>query len=87
MIIDNSSLGLRENRALDYFQNIVDRIFNMFQRRHKKGEFEGTGVGLAICCKKVDRHSGTITARSTPGQGTTFVVTMPVRQLKEVAVL
>jgi signal transduction histidine kinase len=44
-------------------------------------------VGLAICRKIVDRHSGTITARSRPGEGTTFVVTLPVTQKKEVEVL
>jgi signal transduction histidine kinase len=42
---------------------------------------------LAICRKIVDRHNGTITARSSLGQGTTFVVTLPVRQLKEGEVL
>lgn len=46
-----------------------------------------TGVGLAICRKIVDRHSGTITARSSPGQGATFVVTLPVIQPKELEVL
>jgi signal transduction histidine kinase len=54
---------------------------------HKKGEYEGTGVGLAICRKIVDRHNGTITARSHPGEGATFVVTLPIMQPKEVEVL
>jgi signal transduction histidine kinase len=54
---------------------------------HVKGEYEGTGVGLAICRKIVDRHNGTITARSSPGQGASFIVTLPVIQPKEVEVL
>jgi signal transduction histidine kinase len=78
---------LVEDNGIGFDEKYLDRIFTVFQRLHKKGEYEGTGVGLAICRKIVDRHGGTITARSRPGQGTTFVVTMPVRQPKEVQVL
>jgi signal transduction histidine kinase len=78
---------LVEDNGIGFDEKYLDRIFNVFQRLHKKGEYEGTGVGLAICRKIVDRHSGTITARSTPGQGTTFVVTLPVMKPKEVEVL
>jgi PAS domain S-box-containing protein len=53
------------------------RIFQVFQRLHGRDEFEGTGVGLAICRKIVDRHGGTIVARGRPGEGATFVVTLP----------
>jgi signal transduction histidine kinase len=42
-------------------------------------QYEGSGMGLAICRKIVERHSGSITARSAPGQGTTFIITLPVR--------
>jgi PAS domain S-box-containing protein len=72
------------DNGIGFDEKYLDRIFTVFQRLHKKGEYEGTGVGLAICRKIVDRHSGTITAHSNPGQGATFVVTLPVIQPKEV---
>jgi PAS domain S-box-containing protein len=75
------------DNGIGFDEKYLDRIFTVFQRLHKKGEYEGTGVGLAICRKIVDRHGGTITARSNPGQGATFVVTLPVIQSKEVEVL
>jgi len=53
------------------------RIFQVFQRLHGRDEYEGTGVGLAICRKIVDRHGGTITARGRPGEGASFVVSLP----------
>jgi len=55
----------------------------LFQRLHGRGEYEGTGIGLAICRKIVDRHAGEITARSRPGEGSVFIVTLPVSRPAE----
>ncbi len=68
------------DNGIGFDEKYLDRVFTIFQRLHGRGDYEGTGIGLAICRKIVERHSGTITARSAPGQGATFIVTLPLLQ-------
>jgi signal transduction histidine kinase len=57
-----------------------ERIFRMFERLHPRAQYEGSGMGLAICRRVVERYGGSIAATSSAGQGTTFTVTLPVTQ-------
>jgi PAS domain S-box-containing protein len=74
-----------QDSGLGFEQQFAERIFGMFQRLYGHSEFEGTGIGLAICRKIVERHSGTIVAVGLPGEGAVFTVTLPYRQSEEIA--
>jgi len=68
------------DNGIGFSQEHAEKIFRMFERLHGRGQYGGSGIGLAICRKIVERHHGTIGATSTPGQGATFTVRLPVTQ-------
>ncbi len=72
--ITDNGIGFEEEDA--------ERIFDIFHRLHSRSDYEGTGIGLAICKKIVVNHSGFIYASSKIGKGTTFVVILPLKQMK-----
>jgi len=70
-----------KDNGIGFDPKYLDRIFQVFQRLHGREEYEGTGVGLAICRKIAERHGGTISAESRVGDGAMFIVTIPARQI------
>jgi signal transduction histidine kinase len=71
-----------EDNGIGFEEVYTERIFQPFQRLHGRSEYEGTGMGLAICQKIVERHHGSITAHSKPGEGSKFIVILPLKQLE-----
>jgi light-regulated signal transduction histidine kinase (bacteriophytochrome) len=72
-----------EDNGIGFDEKYLDRIFEVFQRLHGRNEYEGTGIGLAICRKIVERHGGGLTATSSPGMGAKFIVTLPQQTTQE----
>lgn len=65
------------DNGIGFDAKYVDRIFAVFQRLHDRDAYDGTGIGLAVCRKIVERYGGTITATSTKGKGAKFTITLP----------
>jgi light-regulated signal transduction histidine kinase (bacteriophytochrome) len=72
-----------EDNGIGFDEQYTSRIFGVFQRLHGRNEYEGSGIGLSICRKIVHRHGGNITAKSSPGQGAKFVITLPAAREQE----
>ncbi|MBD3292731.1 MAG: hypothetical protein GF393_07375, partial [Armatimonadia bacterium] len=75
LVVSDNGVGFDEKYA--------DRIFGVFERLHRRGEYPGTGMGLAICRKIAERHGGTIAAEGEPGAGATFTIRIPAHQIEE----
>ena len=68
-----------KDNGIGFDPKFAELIFKPFQRLHRS-EYDGTGMGLAICRKIVERHGGSIRAESEPGKGSTFIIRLPVKQ-------
>jgi two-component system, LuxR family, sensor kinase FixL len=73
---------LVKDNGIGFDEKYLDRIFQPFQRLHSQEEYAGTGIGLSICRRIVERHSGEISAKSRLEHGAMFIVTLPVKQMK-----
>ncbi|MFL5831283.1 MAG: sensor histidine kinase [Solirubrobacteraceae bacterium] len=79
---DHVQITVRDN-GIGFEAQYARRIFRVFERLHGRSEYAGTGIGLALCRKIVERHGGSIVADADPGEGATFTVTLPLRQAAE----
>ena len=68
------------DNGIGFSDNQSSYIFETFHRLHSKDQYEGTGLGLSLCKKIVERHGGTISATGNPGHGATFVIHLPLKQ-------
>lgn len=67
-----------EDNGIGFDQKYAEQIFDMFRRLHSSAEYEGTGIGLALCKKIVEMHKGFISALGKPGEGAVFIVSLPL---------
>lgn len=70
------------DNGIGFDEQYKEKIFTLFQRLHARDDYEGTGIGLTIAKKIVEKHNGEISVVSQPGQGSTFVILLPVLQLQ-----
>lgn len=70
---------LVEDNGIGFDEAFVEKIFVPFQRLHPRSRYEGSGIGLAVCKKILEMHGGSITARSRPNVGSTFIISLPLK--------
>ena len=75
---EHITLAFKDN-GIGFDNQYASRIFNLFERLHGKSEFEGTGMGLAICRKIVEKHNGSIWAEGRENEGSVFYMQLPVK--------
>ena len=68
------------DNGIGFNEQYLEKIFTMFQRLHGRSEYEGTGIGLSIVKKIIEKHNGLVTAKSTEGEGATFIIVLPLKQ-------
>lgn len=74
---DHCEILVRDN-GIGFPPEYSEQIFLPFRRLHGRSEYKGTGIGLALCRKIVDRHGGELSAESEPGKGSRFIITLPL---------
>lgn len=72
-----------QDNGIGFDQKYAEEIFGMFKRLHHNSEFQGTGIGLALCKKIVEQHRGYISARSKVNEGSTFIISLPLQHHEE----
>ncbi|MFP9113696.1 sensor histidine kinase [Flavobacterium sp. RHBU_3] len=77
---DKVQIRIQDN-GIGFDNKFASQIFDLFKRLHGKSEYEGTGIGLSICKKIAERHSGNISAEALPQGGALFIVTLPLKQI------
>jgi signal transduction histidine kinase len=74
---------IRDN-GIGFDQRYAEQIFDMFKRLHGNSEYEGTGIGLALCKRIIEKHNGFISALSQDNYGTTFIISLPLKAINNV---